>query len=306
MNVLITGGTGFIGSRLTDILMEEQDHVYMLSRGDHYTEHPYVHYIQYDPENPDNDDWMEKMPKKIDVIYNFAGASLQERWTESHKKEIMHSRVNVTRMLKKWAEQSEIKPGVLVNASAIGYYPTSQIVHYDESHTFAPHDFLSEVVVSWEKEAEKFEDLGIRVVAARFGLILDKDNGVLPKMVLPYKFGAGGKLGSGGQWYSWIHIEDLLNGLLFAAAHQEISGPVNMTAPTPHRQAQFSAYLSSVLGKPDFFKTPEFLISSVLGEQSILVLKGQHVLPEVLMENDFKFIFPTLEIALEDIFSTGG
>ena len=302
MNVLITGGTGFVGSRLTDTLVEEQDHVYILSRGSHYSEHPYIHYIQYDPDHPENEGWMESMPKKIDIIYNLAGASLQKIWTESHKEEILHSRINVTRMLKKWAEQSEIKPGVLVNASAVGYYPTSESTYFDESHTFAPHNFLSYVTASWEIEARKFETLGVRVVTARFGLILDKENGVLPLISLPYKFGAGGKIGSGEQWYSWIHIDDLLNALLFTAAHDEISGPVNLTAPTPNRQKQFSAYLSAVLGKPNFFTTPAFLFSSVIGEQSIMIVKGQYVFPEVLMENDFKFIFPTLDIALDDLF----
>lgn len=302
MNVLITGGTGFIGGKLADILKEEHDHTYILTRSEHHSEHPYLHYIKYNPDDPEDNAWMKEMPKKIDIVYNFAGASLQNKWTDEHKEEILSSRIEITRMLNKWIATAEITPGTLVNASAIGYYPVSESARFNEQDAFAPHDFLSSVVTAWEKEAGKISEHGVRVVCARFGLILDDEQGALPRMVMPYKFGAGGPLGSGNQWYSWIHIDDLLNALLFAGVHEELSGPVNMTAPMPHRQKQFSIYLSSALGKPNFFKTPGFLIRQLLGEQSILVLKGQYVMPEVLMQNDFKFIFPTLEIALEDLF----
>ncbi|GAA3733746.1 TIGR01777 family oxidoreductase [Salinicoccus jeotgali] len=302
MNVLITGGSGFVGSRLTKILQEENDHVYILTRSDRKSEHPFVHFIKYNPDDPSDDSWMQDLPLKVDIIYNLAGASLQEKWTDSHKAAIYESRMKVTRMLRMWAEQAEITPQVLVNASAIGYYPVSENVQYDEGDAFVEHDFLSEVVVAWEAEARKFEALGTRTVFTRFGLILDKDEGALPKMALPYKMGVGGPIGSGNQWYSWIHIEDLLNALLFVGVHSEISGPVNLTAPMPLRQKHFSKYLSTALGKPDFFHTPSFLIEKLLGEQSMLILKGQYVLPEVLMENDYKFLFPTLEIALEDLY----
>ncbi|MFC3420257.1 TIGR01777 family oxidoreductase [Salinicoccus hispanicus] len=302
MNVLITGGTGFVGSKLAEILKQEYDHVYILTRSERTSEHPYVHYVKYDPDHPEDDAWMEEMPLKVDVIFNLAGASLQEKWTDQHKEDIYNSRIDVTRMLRRYASQAEVTPGVLVNASAIGYYPVSKSVRYTEADTFAAHDFLSTVVTAWENEARRFEDLGVRVVCARFGLILDSEEGALPKMSIPYRLGAGGPLGSGEQWYSWIHIDDVLNALLYTAVHSNIRGPVNMTAPMPLRQKQFSKYLSSALGRPDFFKTPAFLIRKVLGEQSILILKGQYVLPEVLMENDFKFVFPTLEIALENIF----
>ncbi|KKK34148.1 hypothetical protein WN59_11250 [Salinicoccus sediminis] len=302
MNVLITGGTGFIGGKLTEILKKEHDHVYILSRGNHSSEHPYLHYIKYDSDKPDDDTWMADMPKHIDIVYNFAGASLQHRWTDAHKQEILDSRIDVTRMLNRWVEKAGIKPDVLVNASAIGYYPVSESARFDEGDAFAPHDFLSSVVTAWEWEAQKCAEHGVRVVLARFGLILDSGQGALPKMAMPYKLGAGGKLGSGNQWYSWIHVDDLLNALLFAGVNKDIEGPVNMTAPMPHRQKQFSVYLAAALGRPDFIKTPGFLIEKVLGEQSMLILKGQYVMPEVLMKHDFKFIFPTLEVALEDLF----
>jgi len=305
MNVLITGGTGFIGGKLIEILKEEHDHVYILSRGNHTSEHPYLHYIKYNPDNLDDDTWMADMPKHIDIIYNFAGASLQHRWTDAHKQEILDSRIDVTRMLNRWVEQAETTPDVLVNASAIGYYPVSESARFDEEDTFAPHDFLSSVVTAWEREAQKCSKHGVRVVLARFGLILDSEQGALPKMAMPYRLGAGGTLGSGNQWYSWIHVDDLLNALLFAGVNKDIEGPVNMTAPTPHRQKQFSVYLAAALGRPSFVKVPGFLIEKVLGEQSMLILKGQYVMPEVLMEHDFKFIFPTLEIALEDLFKEG-
>src|SRR5699024_7976477 len=154
---------------------------------------------------------------------------------------------------------------------------------------------------AWEREAQKCSEHGVRVVLARFGLILDSEQGALPKMAMPYKFGAGGTLGSGDQWYSWIHIDDLMNALLFAGVNKDIKGPVNMTAPMPHRQKYFSVYLSSALGRPNFVKIPGFLIEKVLGEQYMLILKGQYVMPEVLMEQDFIFISQTLKIAVVDL-----
>ena len=303
MNILITGGTGFIGSKLTHAFRKDRHHVYILTRQEQTTEHPYIHYIKYDDSNFDNLDWTEELPEDFDLIYNLAGASLNQKWTEEYKDLILSSRLNMTHMLYKWLEQSGIKPLAFINASAVGYYPTSEIVEYDEFDKLSSSNFLSDVVNRWEAAAAKLETLGIRVVYSRFGLVLDKDNGALPLMEKLYKANIGGNIGTGKQWYSWIHIDDVINALLFTGVNQEVSGPVNVTAPVQVRQHEFSKVLSAILGKPNYFKTPAFLIDKVLGERALLVIEGQKVHPRVLLDNDFKYLYPTLEQAMEDIYS---
>lgn len=303
MNILITGGTGFIGSKLTHAFRKDRHHVYILTRQEQTTEHPYIHYIKYDDSNFDNLDWTEELPEDFDLIYNLAGASLNQKWTEKYKDLILSSRLNMTHMLYKWLEQSGIKPLAFINASAVGYYPTSEIVEYDEFDKLSSTNFLSDVVNRWEAAAAKLETLGIRVVYSRFGLVLDKDNGALPLMEKLYKANIGGNIGTGKQWYSWIHIDDVINALLFTGVNQEVSGPVNVTAPVQVRQHEFSKVLSAILGKPNYFKTPAFLIDKVLGERALLVIEGQKVHPRVLLDNDFKYLYPTLEQAMEDIYS---
>lgn len=303
MNILITGGTGFIGSKLTHAFRKDRHHVYILTRQEQTTEHPYIHYIKYDDSNFDNLDWTEELPEDFDLIYNLAGASLNQKWTEEYKDLILSSRLNMTYMLYKWLEQSGIKPLAFINASAVGYYPTSEIVEYDEFDKLSSTNFLSDVVNRWEAAGAKLETLGIRVVYSRFGLVLDKDNGALPLMEKLYKANIGGNIGTGKQWYSWIHIDDVINALLFTGVNQEVSGPVNVTAPVQVRQHEFSKVLSAILGKPNYFKTPAFLIDKVLGERALLVIEGQKVHPRVLLDNDFKYLYPTLEQAMEDIYS---
>lgn len=303
MNILITGGTGFIGSKLTHAFRKDRHHVYILTRQEQTTEHPYIHYIKYDDSNFDNLDWTEELPEDFDLIYNLAGASLNKKWTEEYKDLILSSRLNMTYMLYKWLEQSGIKPLAFINASAVGYYPTSEIVEYDEFDKLSSTNFLSDVVNRWEAAAAKLETLGIRVVYSRFGLVLDKYNGALPLMEKLYKANIGGNIGTGKQWYSWIHIDDVINALLFTGVNQEVSGPVNVTAPVQVRQHEFSKVLSAILGKPNYFKTPAFLIDKVLGERALLVIEGQKVHPRVLLDNDFKYLYPTLEQAMEDIYS---
>lgn len=302
MNILITGGTGFIGMKLAYAFRKDRHHVYILTRQEQTSEHPYIHYVKYDDSNLNNLDWAEELPEDFDLIYNFAGAPLNEKWTEEYKELILDSRLGVTNMLHRWLETSGIKPLAFINASAVGYYPASEVAEYNELDKLSSTNFLSDVVNRWESAARKIGDLGIRVVFSRFGLVLDKHRGALPVMEKLYNANVGGEIGSGRQWYSWVHIEDVVNALLFIGVNQEISGPVNITAPVQVRQREFSKVLSAVLGKTNFFKTPGFLIDKVLGERSLLVTKGQKVHPVVLLNNDFKYLYPTLDQALEEIY----
>ena len=302
MNILITGGTGMVGTDLIQSLSIYNDNVYVLTRQKDKKNYDNVTFVTYNPTQPDDLSFCDHLPQEIDAVYNLAGASLQRRWTDDYKKRILSSRVNVTKMLVEAIATNRFKVGVLVNASAIGYYPPSTSIHFVESHAFVPQNFLSSVVTAWENTALQARAYGVRVVFARFGLILDKNRGALKLMSLPYKFKVGGKIGKGDQWYSWIHIEDVINALLFVFANEDIEGPVNFTAPEPLKQRDFSAYLSSAMKEPEFFTTPAPLIKIALGDMSALVLDSQIILPKVLIENDFKFLYPSLDLALDDIY----
>lgn len=301
MNILITGGTGLIGTRLVNALSEEGYHVYVLTRGERTSAHPFVHYVQYSPDDITDTSWHQDIPDNIEIIYNLAGATLNQKWTKKAKDNILNSRVQVMKILERFVEENT-PPKVLVNASAIGYYPVSEHVEYDETDTFVPNDFLQKVVHVWESRAKRFESRGIRVVLGRIGLVLSTSGGALPLMEKPYKLGAGGKIGTGRQWYSWIHIDDLINAFLYIGADKTIHGPVNLTAPTPLRQEQFSSYLSAALKRPDRIHTPKFVVDRVLGERAILVVKGQRVIPNVLLDHNFKYLYPTLDLAFEDLY----
>lgn len=302
MNILITGGTGLVGSHLVQSFLDDDYYVYVLTRGESEVKHDRLKHVHFDPDKLDDLSFSEELPEQFDTIFNLAGASLQKLWTDAHKKRILSSRKNVTQILINLLAQKKIQAKTLVNGSAMGYYPPSRSAHFVEDDIFQPHDFLSEVVNAWEGIALKARDYGVRVVTTRFGLILDKEQGALPLMALPYRLKVGGKVGDGDQWYSWIHVEDVINALLFVFANEEIEGAVNLTAPEPLRQKDFSTYLSSALGQPEFFTTPAPLIKIALGEMSGLILDSHIILPEVLIENDFKFLYPTLDLALDDIY----
>lgn len=301
MNILVLGGTGLIGSKLVAALTEEKYHVYVLTRSQKESTHPFTHYVQYSPENPNDISWHKELPDDIEMIYNLAGASLNQRWTKEAKESIFNSRIDVMKTLERFVENNT-PPSVLVNASAIGYYPTSEHLTFDESDEFSPVNFLQQVVTAWENRARRFESFNIRVVRARIGLVLAREGGALPLISLPYKLGVGGPIGNGQQWYSWIHVDDLVNAFLYVGANKAVSGPVNMTAPTPQRQAQFGAYLSAELRRPNCFRTPKFLIDMVLGERSLLVVKGQKVMPKALLSHHFKYLYSTLDLAFNDLY----
>lgn len=291
MNYLVTGGTGLVGKQLVDALKKDNN-IYVLTRSDR-TNETNVHYINWSNEG------FEKLIPNIDVVINLAGASLQHRWTASHKESIMASRIETTqRLFDLFKDKSA--PKVMFNASAVGYYPPSKSIVYNEQDAFYPHDFLSEVVYKWETTAKQFETLGTRVVLGRFGVVFSNEGGALPMMVKPYRYYIGGKLGDGNQLMSWIHIDDLIQGILYLI-HHDIDGAVNLTSPEVLSQDELGKHIGSVLNKPHYLPAPAAALKLILGEQSAMVLKTQGVLPQRLMDAHFNFEYPTIQLALEDL-----
>jgi len=299
MKIVIAGGSGFVGQKLTENLLNEGHEIIILSRKASKIEDKvkYVEWLQEDT-SPENE------IVAADAFINLAGVSINEgRWTEEHRKKIYASRMEATDELLRIISALQTKPAVLVNASAIGIYPASEDNVYTEESLDYADDFLGQTVTDWEKKAASAESEGIRVVCMRFGVILGKNAGALPLMVLPYKLFAGGTVGSGNQWVSWVHVEDVAYAIAFTLSNQQVYGPVNVTSPFPKRMKYFGITIGSVLHRPHWLPVPSFAMKIVLGKKSALVLEGQHVLPEKLLSNGFKFHFPTLESALNDLYN---
>lgn len=300
MKIAIAGGSGFVGKALTKELISHHHEVIILTRGSNrYDPINQIQYVQWLTKDSHPEDFLQES----DVIINLAGESLNSgRWTEQRKERIVSSRLQAVDALLALINKLDQKPKTFINASAVGYYGTSQTATFTEQST-AGDDFLARTVKEWEHRALTSEQLGIRTVLCRFGIILDKQQGALAKMLLPYRAFIGGTIGSGRQWLSWIHIKDVVKALEFAIETNEVKGPVNFTAPAPVQMKEFGQMLATVLHRPHWLPVPSFALQMLLGEMSILVLEGQKVLPTQLLDNGFSFDFPELSTALTDIFS---
>jgi hypothetical protein len=292
---LITGGTGMVGTQLVEAIKQSDAHITILTRQDKSTSHPKITYVNWSKTN-----WESQIPD-IDIVINLAGASLMKRWTKKHKQAIMLSRLQSTQALFDLFKNRKQKPSVFFNASAVGYYKPDYDRTYTELYKSLPFDFLSEVVYQWERRARQFESLGTRVVIGRFGMILAEDGGALPLMKLPYEFYLGGKLGSGRQWYSWIHLDDLTRAILYTINNGNVHGVFNFTAPIVEHQNLFGYTLARVTHRPHFTWVPALVLRLALGQMSTVVLDTQKVIPNKLQAIDFKFKYPDLKIALEDL-----
>jgi len=293
MNILITGGTGFVGRKLTHALLEKGHHVYILTRspGKHVNTSQITYYNYEQP--------AESFPA-IHGVVNLAGESLFGYWSKQKKEAILTSRIETTEKVIDLIKQLHKKPDVLINGSAIGYYGVSEDLIFTEKTTKPGDDFLAKVAMEWENAAKQAEELDIRTVYTRFGVILG-DEGALPYMQLPVKLFAGGKIGTGEQWVSWVHIEDVIRLILFCLSNQHIAGPVNITAPHPKRNKDFTKITAAELKRPYWFKVPYPFIRIAIGEMSQLVAKGQYVLPGKAQVWSFPFSFPYLKDALRNI-----
>jgi hypothetical protein len=297
MKIIIAGGSGFIGRKLTEILVGEGHDVVILTRMVKQSDEK-IKFIQWLEEGTAPENEIES----ADAFINLAGVSINNgRWTANHQKQIYESRMTATNELVRIISALPEKPSVLINASAIGIYPSSQQAVYTENSLEVAEDFLGRTVYDWEKSAGRVMAHGIRTVYMRFGVVLGPEGGALPLMVLPYKLFVGGTIGSGEQWVSWVHVTDVARAIFFAVVNEQMSGPVNVTSPFPKKMKDFGKTIGSVLNRPHWFPVPAFLMKLVLGKKSSLVLEGQQVVPEVLMNEGFEFKFPTLESALRDL-----
>ena len=240
-----------------------------------------------------------------DAVVNLAGASIADgRWTPPRKQLLLASRVDTTRALVQALSRMAARPRVLVSASGIGYYGNCGDQVLTEESPFG-HDFLSRLGQKWEAEAAKAESLGIRVVRARFGMILAKHGGALPRMARPFLWGAGGKIGSGEQWMSWVTLPDVVAILRFALENGAVRGPVNVVSPQPVRNAEFTNKLANALHRPALFPAPAFALRLLLGEMADeLLLSSQRALPAQLEKLGYRFLYPDLPGALAAVFGT--
>lgn len=300
MHILITAGTGTIGRRLVQHLIQHGHLVTVVSR------QPYkpasipakINFAQWDGKSADG--WGH-LVEEVDAIVNLAGAGLADaRWSEERKKELLDSRVNPGKAIVEAIGAADSKPKVLIQSSAVGYYGPQKDEIISES-TAPGNDYLADLCQQWEASSQPVEDMGVRRVIIRSGVVLDMQGGALPRMVMPFRFFAGGPIGFGQQWFSWIHYHDEVDGIRFLIENDSAKGPVNLTAPNPLKNLNFARALGQVMKRPALAPVPSLVLKILFGEMSSTLLTGQRVVPERLQELGYDFKFPEVKMALEDI-----
>ncbi len=293
MKILISGSSGLIGTAATTALKSDGHNVAQLIRpgkgakaGD----------IQWDPMRATVD---VAGLEGVDVVIHLSGAGIADgRWTEARKQILRSSRIDTTRVLVDSLSRLKQKPRVLIVASAIGYYGSRGDEILTESSAIGT-DFLALLCRDWEAEASRAAAMGIRTVMLRFGVVLSGKGGALPKMLTPFKLGVGGRLGDGQQWMSWIAIEDVVGIIRHAIANEQVSGPVNVVAPNPVRNEEFTRLLAGMLHRPAIFPAPAFVLRLAMGEMAdAVLLSSDRVKPEQMLAAGYKFRFEILEPAL--------
>lgn len=285
MEIALTGATGFIGSHLIfNVFLEKNWRATPILRGDLALS-------------------SKDLAKKIDgseVIVNLAGANIVKRWTEDYKKELYTSRVDTTIKLVEAMSQMSRKPRIFISASSVGIYDNRG--RYGESdYNFANH-YLATVVKDWEEAALKAREINVRTVIFRFGIVLGK-GGLLAKMLPSFKLGMGGTIGSGRQFFSWVHIEDLSRAYIFAVEHEELEGIYNLVSPNAVTNKILTKTLAKILHRPAVLLIPIWLLGLIFGEGAAAISSGQNIIPERLLKTGFQFRFKTIEHALRDVVS---
>ena len=301
MKIVITGGTGFIGRALCATLIQGGHRVVVLTRQ--------LGQIHHRPDLPvqavewnarDSGPW-EQVLEGADAVINLAGTPIADaRWTDVRKQLIIDSRILTTRLLVRALSRWSSKPATFISASGIGYYGATDDRRLDEGAARG-NGFLADLCLGWESEALRAAEFGARVVTLRTGMVLEQDGGALPKMLLPFRFFAGGPIMPGNQWVSWIHRRDHIGLIQWALSTPTVSGAINAVAPEPVTMRTFCEVLGRVLHRPSWLPVPRFALNALLGELGTLMTTGQRVIPAKAMAGGYRFQYPTLEQALRDV-----
>jgi uncharacterized protein (TIGR01777 family) len=296
MRVIITGGTGLIGRALAQSLVTDGHEVIVLTRNPNRSSGlpTAVKLVGWNGESANG--WSQ-FADSADAIVNLAGEGIADgRWSEERKRSIYLSRVNAGKAVMEAIEAATIKPKVLIQSSAVGYYGASDDRILTES-AGPGADFLAQVCFDWEASTAGASSLGVRRVVIRTGIVLSNDGGAWPKIVLPFKLFAGGPMGNGKQYWPWIHLEDEVRAIRFLMENPEASGVYNLSAPTPLTSSEFAKVLGGVMGRPAFFPAPAPAIKIALGEMSTVLLDGQRAVPQRLQDVGFTFKYASAESA---------
>ncbi len=299
MKVLITGATGLIGSKISDLCLDKEWSVnYLSTSKEKLQQKENFNGFYWNPKKNEID---TTCLDGVDAIIHLVGASIAKRWTNSYKEEILSSRVETTKMLYDLLKTNKNSVKSIISASAIGIYPSSSTNYYDESYKDINNSFLGEVVQKWENAVDALKDLNIDVTKLRIGIVLSSKSGALPKISQPIKMGVGAPFGDGKQWQSWIHIDDLANMFLYAL-EKNISGVINAVAPNPVSNRELSKAVATHLNKPLILPDiPKMIMKLMLGEMHILLFESQRVCSKKIENLGFEFKFPNIRPAIVDL-----
>jgi len=300
MRVLITGGSGLIGRALAaDLACSDNEVIILSRRPERITGLPAgVRAERWDGRTTEG--W-HSLADGADAVVNLAGENISSgRWTDERKRAILQSRLNAGQTVVQAVKLAANKPGVVIQASGIGYYGPCGNEEITEE-TPSGHDFLAQLAVDWESSTAYLEALKVRRAIIRTGVVLSTEGGAFTRMLLPFRFFVGGRLGSGRQWFPWIHITDEVGAIRFLIENKAASGPFNLTAPFPLTNAKFSRLLGQRLRRPSLLPAPEFALRLLFGEMATVLLDGQRAIPKRLLQLGFTFQFPEAGPALTDL-----
>ena len=301
MRIIITGATGLIGTKLSSQLAKRGDDVTVFTRSPDIPRKELNYKIKFEKWDYNKPkEWRDSLNGK-DAVIHLAGANLNaKRWNDRYKKIVYDSRINSTRQLVNAIKDCEDKPKILITASAVGIYGDREDDLLTENSDFG-NDFLSKLCTDWEKEAEKIEEYNVRRVSLRIGYILSRENGLLKKLFLPFKFFIGGPLGHGRQWFPWIHIEDLMSIFHYVLENEKLKGAINCASSEKVRMKDFADAFGNALNRPSLFPVPKFVLKIIAGEIANAVVSSQKISVDKLLASGFKFKYGNLYKALKNL-----